>query len=75
MLQKTNENIETTFENLFLKKIEYLIKRKKRKKVFKNIYKQVLTFQFTIMHVLTLSCPFISQAKYEKTQENRTPFL
>ena len=31
MLQKTDENIEITFENLFLKTIEYLIKRKKEK--------------------------------------------
>ena len=36
MLQKTDENIEITFENLFLKTIEYLIKRKKEKKFSKT---------------------------------------
>ena len=36
MLQKTDENIEITFENLFLETIEYLIKRKKEKKFSKT---------------------------------------
>ena len=31
MLQKTDEKIEITFENLFVKTIEYLTKRKKEK--------------------------------------------